>query len=256
MQLGLAGKVALVAGAGRGLGRAVAVALGTEGARVALVARTLAELEVTAQAVRAAGGEATAVPADLTDERAVTAALGVIEATLGPPTILVWSAASFFTPARLHTVPPTELRRVLDLDLVAPAALVQRLLPGMMLAAHGRVVLVGSLAARGGVRGGTAYAAAKAGLLGLARGVAADYGRYGITANVVTLSFVDTERLALRLGGSAEARDRLTRATATRRIPTPAECAAPIVFLCSGPASAVTGAELEATGGAHLNTLV
>ncbi len=256
MELGLQGKVALVAGAGRGLGRAVAEALAAEGARVALVARTADEVEAAARGIVERGGEAIGVAADLTDAAATDVALAEVTERLGPPAMLVWSVASWFAPRRLHTVDAADLRAFLDVDLVAAADLCRRLLPGMIQQQYGRVICLGSLAARTGVRGGTAYAAAKAGLAGLVRGIAADYGRYGITANLVTLGFVDTERLARRTATDASARQRLADACATRRIPTPAECAAPIVFLCSPVAGAITGADLDVTAGAHLNITV
>ena len=150
--------------------------------------------------------------------------------------------------------PLAEIRAHLAVDLDAAVALSQAVLGDMMLAGYGRLVAVGSLAARTGVAGGVAYATAKAGLEGLMRGIALDYGRRGITANVVAVSFAETERLTGRIAGDAAHRERLERATALRRLPTPDEIADPIVFLCSPRAAAITGAVLDATAGAHLNT--
>ena len=117
------------------------------------------------------------------------------------------------------------------------------------------VVGVGSLAARTGVAGGALYAAAKAGLEGLMRGLAVDYGRRGITANVVAPSLARTERLVARIAGDPDHEQKLERATASRRIPEPREIADVVTFLCSERAGAITGAVVDATAGAHLNNL-
>jgi len=255
VNLELDGKIALVAGAGRGTGRAVALALAREGADVALLARTAAELEAAAADVRALGRRALPVAVDLADDAAREAAVARARAELGPPTLLVLAAAALFRPTKLHNLALADVDELLSIDLRAAVALCRALLPDMLAARHGRVVALGSLAARGGVPGGALYATAKAGLEGLCRGLSLDYARYGITANTVALGFVDSERLAARTDGDPAARERLVRATAARRIPTPAEVADVVAFLCSARAAAITGAVIDVTAGAHLNNL-
>jgi 3-oxoacyl-[acyl-carrier protein] reductase len=125
----------------------------------------------------------------------------------------------------------------------------------MLEARRGRIVAVGSLAARTGIPGAPLYAASKAALEGLCRGLAVDYTRRGITANVVAAGFTDTERLAARLGDDGAARDRLVRATAARRLLGADEVADVVAFLCSRRAAGVTGAVIDVTAGAHLNNL-
>jgi NAD(P)-dependent dehydrogenase (short-subunit alcohol dehydrogenase family) len=125
----------------------------------------------------------------------------------------------------------------------------------MVEARFGRIVGLGSVAARTGVSGGALYAAGKAALEGLLRGIALDYSRRGVTANVVSIAFADTERLQGRVASDPAARERIERATATRRIPTPEEIADVVAFLCSPRASAITGAVVDATAGGHLNNL-
>lgn len=255
VDLGITGRVALVAGASRGIGRAVALALAREGADVALLARGAHGLEMAADEIRAMGQRATAIALDATDRSALRGALERASADLGAPTILVHAIAAVWQPQKLQFVDDAEVDRLLSADVVSAIDLCRFALPLMMQARFGRFVAVSSVAARSGVSGGTLYAAGKAALEGLVRGVALDDSRRGITANAIAVSFADTERLAMRTAGDPAARERLVRATATRRIPTPQEIADVAVFLCSTRASAITGAVIDATAGAHLNNL-
>ncbi|MCB9610998.1 MAG: SDR family oxidoreductase [Sandaracinus sp.] len=251
MDLGLNGRVALVTGASRGIGRAVAEALDAEGARVALVARDADALET----LRASCRDAHAFACDLTDVAATDAMLTQVRATLGAPTILVLSAASHYRIQKLHTVSDADASAMLALDLAANERLCRRLVGDMMVEGYGRIVGIGSVAARAGVAGGTLYGVAKAGLEGLVRGISVDYARRGITANVCNVGIAETERIAARTAGDPEARARLERATATRSLPSAADIADVVTFLCSPRASAITGAVVDATAGAHLNNL-
>lgn len=255
MDLGLAGKIALVVGGGRGIGRAVAVALAREGADVAVLSRTATELEETAGEIRALGRRALALPLDATDLAALDAGLAKLRAELGEPTLLILGAAALYQPRKLQHVEDDEAARFLAVDLGSAVALCKRALPAMMDARFGRIVALGSLAARTGVSGGTLYSAGKAALEGLMRGIALDYSRRGITANVCAIAFADTERLKGRVAADPESRERLVRATATRAIPTPEEIADVVAFLCSTRASSITGAVIDATAGAQLNNL-
>ena len=255
MDLALSGRVALVVGGGRGLGRACAMALAREGADVAVLSRTALELEATCAQVRALGRRALALPLDATDRAALDAGLARLRADLGPPTLVVLGAAALYQPRKLQHVEDAEAERFLAVDVGSAVSLCTRVLPDMLVARFGRIVALGSVAARTGVAGGTLYAAGKAALEGLCRGIALDYSRRGITANTVAISFADTERLQGRTAADPEARGRLERATATRQLPTPEQIADVVAFLCSPRASAITGAVVDATAGAHLNNL-
>ena len=255
MDLGIAGRTALVVGGGRGIGRAAALALAREGADVAVLARTAAELEASAAEARALGRKALAVPADVTDLAALDGALERVRAELGAPTLLVLGAAALYRPQKLQHVEDAEAARFFAVDVQSAVAVCKRVLPDMLEARFGRIVGLGSVAARTGVSGGTLYAAGKAALEGLLRGIALDYSRRGITANVCAIAFAETERLQDRIAGDPGHREKLERATATRAIPTAAQIADVVAFLCSTQASVITGAVIDATAGAHLNNL-
>jgi 3-oxoacyl-[acyl-carrier protein] reductase len=255
MDLELAGKVALVAGAGRGIGRAVALGLAREGARVAVLARSADEVRATAQAIRDAGGDALELVVDLAEEGAMSAAVSRVRDELGGVQILVLSAAAHYQVRKLHSLRSQDIDDLLAVDVRASTLLCQEVLGDMMLAGYGRIVGLGSLAARTGVPGGTVYSASKAYLEGLMRGLAVDYSRRGITANVVGIGFVETERVKSRIADDDDARARLEKGASIRRLLRPEEIADVVTFLCSARASVITGAVVDATGGAHLNNL-
>ncbi|MBL4849495.1 MAG: SDR family oxidoreductase [Planctomycetes bacterium] len=255
MDLQLAGRVALVAGAGRGIGAASALRLAKEGARVGVLSRTAEQVEAVTASVREAGGEALPLVCDARDSASVEAALATLKETWEAPTLIVSCLAAHFQPAKLHNLSDEAQRDLLETDVLATTRLLQRAIPPMMLAKHGRVVLIGSLAASTGVGGGPLYALAKSALEGLARGMAIDYSRYGLTFNVVRPGFTDTERFVQRVGEDPEWRQRLVRNTSTRRITSAEEVAALVAFLCSSHAGSITGSVVDITAGTHLNNL-
>ncbi|MCA9588629.1 MAG: SDR family oxidoreductase [Myxococcales bacterium] len=255
MDLGISGRVAVVAGASQGIGREIALGLAREGVDVLAVARSAERLTTLAGEVTALGRRCHVAAVDVSDRTATRIALDAGAAVLGEPTILVLAVAAVYRPEKLQFVDAGRTDELLAVDLRSQVELCQWALPHMMQARWGRIVGVGSLAARTGVAGGALYAAAKAGLEGLMRGLAVDYGRRGITANVVAPSLARTERLVARIAGDPDHEQKLERATASRRIPEPREIADVVTFLCSERAGAITGAVVDATAGAHLNNL-
>ena len=256
MDLELTGKTALVVGASRGVGKAIALSLAREGCDVAVIARSAAPLAETAAAIRALGRKASAQPCDVGDAKALEAALAGARDELGAaPTVVVLSVAALWAPRKLHLHEPAEARALLDTDLWSAIEICRQTLPDMMTARFGRIVALSSIAARTGISGGALYAAAKAGLEGLIRGLAVDYSRRGVSAVAVALGFVDSERLKGRVAGDAAWREKLENATATRRIPTVEEVADFVTVLCSPKSSALTGAVIDMSAGAHLNNL-
>lgn len=251
MDLGIAGRTALVTGAGRGLGRAIAEVLAAEGAHVVLVSRTADELSRVAAAIREAGGEATVLPLDITDGAAVDRAIGELEAAGWEVAILVNNAnVNLEEYLDFVEVPAERWAWVFEQNLGGLANMTRRVLPGMTARGWGRVVNVGSLA---GVIGGAKqvpYATLKASLEGFSRSLALEVSRHGVTVNVVHPGLVPTERTAGQV--KDKARKWIELKTATRKLSTPADVAHAIAFLASDLAGNITGTSLPISGGVEL----
>jgi NAD(P)-dependent dehydrogenase (short-subunit alcohol dehydrogenase family) len=191
-----AGKTALITGAGRGIGRAVALGLAGAGADVVLLARTAGQLEETRRLLRGQGvaaGRIGVVPADLADEEDRDRAVAVVLA-LGRVDILVNNAASVEPLGRTVGIAAADLRLALEINVIAPAALTAAVLPGMLQAGWGRVVNVSSgiVANPAGMVGGNAYAATKAALEAHTVNLAAELAGTGVTVNAYRPGGVDT----------------------------------------------------------------
>jgi NADP-dependent 3-hydroxy acid dehydrogenase YdfG len=185
----LAGRTALVTGASRGVGRAVALALGAAGARVALVARDDARLAVLAGQI---GGGALVLPCDVRDDAQVAATSArAAEAFGGAPDVLV-NAAGVFTLAPIERTEPDDFARALDANLVAPFRLLRAFVPGMRARGSGHVVTIGSIADHVAYPENGAYAASKFGLRGLHEVLRAEVAGSGVRATLVSPGPVDT----------------------------------------------------------------
>nr|WP_246324952.1 SDR family NAD(P)-dependent oxidoreductase [Petropleomorpha daqingensis] len=241
----------MVTGASRGIGAAVAARLSADGHRVALLGRDVVSLD----SVRARlPGEGMAVTADVTDPAQVAAAVDLVERDWGPVEVLV-SNAGAGVGAPLVETSDEDWARMLELNLTAPFRLVRRVLPGMVEAGWGRIVVVASVVAKHGEAQVAAYTAAKHGVLGLVRAAAAEVARTGVTVNAVCPGYVDTpmtdttvEAIAARTGRSPdEARALLARRQPIGRLIDPAEVAEAVAFcLVNG---AVTGQGINVDGG-------
>lgn len=180
--------VALVTGAGRGIGRTVAARLSREGYRVALTARSRDQLEETAAACT---GETVVLPTDLTAPGAIEDLFAQVEATWAAPDVLVANAGAG-TAAPLHETTDEQWAAMLDLNLTAPFRCIRRAVPAMVERGSGRIVVVASVAAKQGEPYISAYAASKHGILGVVRSAASELARTGVTVNAVCPGYVDT----------------------------------------------------------------
>ncbi|HET8661524.1 MAG TPA: SDR family NAD(P)-dependent oxidoreductase [Micromonosporaceae bacterium] len=245
-------RTCLVTGAGRGIGREVAVRLATAGHRIALTARSEAQLAETAALCV---GPTLVVPADLTAPGAVDEVFAQAEQAYGPVEILI-ANAGVAPSAPLHRITDEQWQQVIDLNLTAPFRCLRRVVPAMVAAGWGRIVAIGSLASRVGAPYIAAYAASKHGLLGLVRSAAAELARTGVTVNAVCPAYVDTpmtdesvRRIAAKTGRSeADARGFLEGQQPIGRLITVAEVASAVLFCVDN--GAVTGQGINVDGGA------
>lgn len=228
------GRVVLVTGAGRGIGRAVAETFMAAGDRVAGTYRT-----------HAPPAGVLAVVADQRSTVAVDAAFDRVESELGPIEVLVASAG--VGPINmLMRASDEDVAEVIDINLVGSIRVARRAALSMARRRGGRIVFVGSISSGWGASGGSLYAASKAGLTGLARSLARELGPRGVTVNVVAPGAISTEMLDA--AGPRLQAEEINRAP-LRRAGTPAEVAAVIAFLASDEAAYVTGAVIPVDGG-------
>jgi len=184
--------VALVTGGGRGIGRAVAVALSDNGYAVALTARSRAELDETAAAC---SGPTLVHEGDITDGGFIEDLFSVVEAHLGSVDVLVANAGAGVSASVVRTT-DEQWQRMLDLNLTAPFRCVRRALPAMIERRHGRIVVIASVAAKIGEPYIAAYTASKHGVLGMVRSAATEVATKGVTVNAVCPGYVDTPMTA------------------------------------------------------------
>jgi 3-oxoacyl-[acyl-carrier protein] reductase len=187
-------RVAVVTGAGRGIGREIALGLARDGALVAVLARSADEIEETARLARADGGEALAIPTDVVDPAARTHAVRTVTDVYGAPDILVNNAAVVAPLGASVAVDIAEWARALEVNVTAVAALTFAVLPGMLARGWGRVVNISSsvVGNPGAMIGGNAYAASKTALEAHTVNLAAELAGTGVTVNVYRPGSVDT----------------------------------------------------------------
>jgi 2-hydroxycyclohexanecarboxyl-CoA dehydrogenase len=244
-------RVALVTGAASGIGRAIALALAEDGCAVAVAdLREDASAEVVGE-VEASGGEALAVAIDVTDRSSVEAAVARTTSSLGAVTVLVNCAGWDELKPFLDT-DEDFWRKVIAINYEGALRVTHAVLGGMLERGHGRIVSIGSDAARVGSSGEAVYAGAKAGVVAFSKTIAREAARRGVTANVVCPGPTETpllEGMAEQAPDSEKLVGALSRAVPMRRLGQPQDAAAAVVFLASERAGYITGQTLSVSGG-------
>lgn len=245
----LKGKVALVTGASRGIGKGIALALGAAGVTVAGTATTAAGAEGIAQELAAAGITGAGYAMDVNDQAQVDATLAAVLQQWGEINILV-NNAGITRDNLLMRMKDEEWDDIMSTNLKSVYRLSKAVMRGMMKARAGRIINVTSVIGAMGNAGQTNYAAAKAGIEGFSRALAREIGSRNITVNCVAPGFIDTDMT--RALGDAQ-RDGLLGQIPLGRLGTVADVAGAVVYLASDAASYVTGCTLHVNGGMHMS---
>lgn len=244
----LEGKIALVTGASRGIGRAIAEELGAQGAIVIGTATSDAGAQAISDAIAARGGQGVGMVLNVADSESVAHALAKIEEHFGVPTILV-NNAGITKDNLLMRMKDDEWDDVINTNLSSLYRLSKGVLRGMMKARNGRIINIGSVVGAMGNGGQTNYAAAKAGLEGFTRALAREVGSRNITVNAVTPGFIDTDMTKELPEAQREA---LKAQIPLGRLGDPREIAATVAFLASDAAGYITGATIPVNGGMYM----
>lgn len=245
----LENKVVLVTGASRGIGQAIATALGEQGATVIGTATSDKGAEAITSYFSEAGVKGQGMKLDVGDDESVAEVMGAITDAYGPVNILV-NNAGITRDNLLMRMKADEWDSVINTNLTSLYRLSKSVIRGMMKARTGRIINIASVVGSSGNAGQTNYSAAKAGLLGFTKSLAAELGSRGITVNAVAPGFIDTD-MTRELGD--EQRNALLKNIPLARLGQPQEIAAVVAFLASDAAAYVTGETIHVNGGMYMN---
>ena len=243
-------RVAFVTGAGRGIGRAIALRLAKDGLAVGVTDVDGPEAAAVAEAVSAAGGRATSAVADVTDMGAMRAALAAVEGALGPVDVLVnnagWERLALFVETE-----PDFWDRLIAVNLKGVLNTTRAALDGMIARRGGRIINIASDAGRVGSTGEAVYSACKAGVIGFTKALAREVARHDITVNAVAPGVTDTRLLAQVMVGERGARilEGMRRAIPLKRLGQPEDVAGLVAYFASPEAAYVTGQVMSISGG-------
>lgn len=253
----LSGKVVLVTGAGRGLGRVIALRCAAEGADVVLTGRSRPSLDQVAEEVGRTGRRAAVAELDLRDEQSISAGVAEAQAAFGGIDVLVANSGVAGPTAPIWDVSTTEWADTFAVNVTGTFLCLRELLPGMVDRGGGSVVVIGSMTGKRPLANRSPYAASKMALVGMVRTAASDAGPYGVRINLISPGPVAGERLERVVANLAaaeglpeeEALARLSRDAPLPRLVRPEDVAAAVTFLASEDAASITGEDLNVSAG-------
>ncbi|TKT77582.1 SDR family oxidoreductase [Aquamicrobium sp. LC103] len=249
----LENKIAIVTGASSGIGRATALLFAEEGASVVVTARRGGELQQLVEEIEDIGGRAEALPGDVRDERHAIDLVELAVRQFGGLDIAFNNAGAVGTMAPLEALESDDWKETLDVNLTSAFLLAKHQIPAMLERGRGSLIFTSSFVGHTvGMPGMAAYAAAKAGLVGLTQVLAAEYGPRGIRANALLPGGTETPAATFK---TPEERSFVAGLHALKRIAAPEEIAASALYLASDASSFTTGLALLADGGVSVNRL-
>jgi NAD(P)-dependent dehydrogenase (short-subunit alcohol dehydrogenase family) len=253
----LDGRAALVTGAGRGIGRQIALRVAAEGARVVLTGRSTDALTRVGEEIERAGGYALVVPGDVRDEQSVNELVSVAREQVGPIELLVANSGIAGPTRELWELSLEDWEETLRVNLTGVFLTCRAVAPEMLERRSGAIVVIGSGTGKNPLAGRTPYAASKAGLIGLVRSLAWELGPHGVRVNLVSPGAIGGERLdgvierqaAASGRSSQEVRATFVEGSALGQVASAEDVAAAVAFLLSEDARAITGEDLNVSMG-------
>ena len=241
-------EIALVTGASRGIGRAIALELGRQGALIIGTATSQKGADAIGAALAEAGIKGIGMVLDVANPESIEALMAEVNKTYGAPTILV-NNAGITRDNLLMRMKDEEWQSIMDTNLTSVFRMSKTVLRGMMKARKGRIINIGSVVGSSGNPGQANYAAAKAGLLGFSKSMAREVGSRGITVNTVAPGFIDTD---MTRALNDEQRTALLGNIPLGRLGAPEDIANAVAFLASGAAAYITGETIHVNGGMYM----